>query len=135
MNECVCLYERARDEACRARENQKVKGPCLVASGVRKQDNSTLTSKAALLPSSYRTERGSCPPGKGINQDLREPRPDKTKSVKIKIKAQQSQNKDDAQNESKTKNIRTKVCEQHERRNSKENAAEKLLSFPSKDLG
>lgn len=52
--------------------------------GVRKQDSATLTAKAALCPSSYRTEKGSCPPGKGINQDLQEPKPDKTKALKSK---------------------------------------------------
>lgn len=83
---------------------------------MRKQDSATLTAKAALFPSSYRTEKGSCPPGKGINQDLQEPKPDKNQSVKIKIKAQQSQKKNDAENEQQTRNNamkpnKTKACE------------------------
>lgn len=61
---------------------------------VRKQDSSTLTAKAARLPSSYRTERRGSPPGKGINQDLQEPKPDKTKALKLKIKHSKAQKKD-----------------------------------------
>lgn len=73
-------------QSLREPESERGVFSSLWGGGVRKQDSSTLTAKAALLPSSYRTEKGSSPPGKGINQDLREPKPDKNQSVKIKIK-------------------------------------------------
>lgn len=66
-------------------KTRKWKGSVEWPQGVRKQDSSTLTAKVALLPSSYRMERGSSPPGKDINQDLREPKPDKTKALKSKL--------------------------------------------------
>lgn len=75
-DECVHFSEKG---SCRNWHYKKSEG---LFGGPRGQERG-----AALLPQperlcqqgSYRMERGNCPPGKVINQDLQEPKQDKTK--------------------------------------------------------
>lgn len=133
-SERVCGHERAEERHAEFDWSRKWKRSAEWPWGVRKQDSSTLTAKAALLPSSYRTERGSGPPGKGINQDLQEPKPDKHQSIKIKTKHGKAK-KNDAQSESKPRTLQwsqTKYavkCMNSVTGNSKENAAKRFWPF------
>lgn len=73
---CVCLSGKG---SCRNWHNKKIWGPVWGPRGQERGAALLLQPERLCQQGSYRMERGNCPPGKGINQDLQEPKPDKTK--------------------------------------------------------
>jgi len=79
MRVCVSVFVRKGIMQKLAQQKKKSEGLFRGPRGQERGAALLLQPERLCQQGSYRMERGNGPPGKGINQDLQEPKPDKTK--------------------------------------------------------